>query len=186
MPMTKRVTVFGGAKPKPETEAYQEAYHLGKLLGSAGLSVLTGGYSGTMEAVSHGVNEEGGHVIGVTCETIENYRPMGPNAWVMEEWRCRTLQERLDRLVTDCDAAIALPGGVGTLLEICLTWNRLVIHSIEPKPLILIGTGWYKTMEVFFKELGEYVTMAYREYIAFAPDPDSAFTLLKSFLNISR
>lgn len=186
MTMTKRVTVFGGANPEPETEAYQEAYLLGKLVGAAGLTVLTGGYIGTMEAVSRGANEEGGHVIGVTCETIENYRPMGPNAWVMEEWRCRTLQERLDRLVTDCDAAIALPGGVGTLLEICLTWNRLVIHSIEPKPLILIGVGWHKVMEIFFTELGDYVSVDNRDYIAFAPDPKSAFTLLKSFLDISK
>jgi len=184
--MTKRVTIFGGASPKPDTAAYQEAYQLGKLLGAVGLTVLTGGYMGTMEASSRGANEEGGHVIGVTCEAIENYRPLGPNAWVMEEWRCKTLQERLDRLVTDCNAAFALPGGVGTLLEICLTWNRLVIHSIEPKPLILIGTGWHMIMEVFFKELGEYVAMDNREYIAFAPDPGSAFTLLKSFLDISK
>ena len=183
--MIKRVSVFGSANPKPDTEAYQEAYQLGKLLGAAGLTVLTGGYAGTMEAVSRGASEQGGHIIGVTSDAIESYRPIKPNAWVAEEWRCATLQERLDKLVANCDAAFALPGGVGTLLEICLTWNQLVIHSITPKPLILIGTGWHKIMETFFNELGEYVAMENREYIAFAPDPESAFTLLGSFLNLS-
>ncbi len=184
--MTRRVSVFGGANPQPETGAYQEAYQLGRLLGSAGLTVLTGGYTGTMEAVSRGAGETGGHVIGVTSNAIEAYRPMGPNAWVAEEWRCETLTERLNRLIESCDAAFALPGGVGTLLEICLTWNQLVIHSIQPKPMILIGSGWHKVMETFFRELGEYVHMENREYIAFAPDPESGITLLRSFLEISK
>lgn len=184
--MTKRVSVFGSANPKPGTEAYQDAYRLGRLIGSAGLTVLTGGYMGTMEAVSRGAAEIGGHVVGVTSEVIEAYRPIGPNAWVAEEWRCKTLSERLQRLIESCDAAFALPGGVGTLLEVCLMWNRLVIHSIEPKPMILVGDGWHKVMEVFFGELGEYVSLESREYIAFAPDSQSAFTLLRFFLDISK
>ena len=48
----RRVTVFGGSLPKPGEPAYRNAYELGKLLGAAGFAVLTGGYIGTMEAVS--------------------------------------------------------------------------------------------------------------------------------------
>jgi len=51
---------------------------------------------GTMEAVSRGAAEAGGHVIGVTCEDIEKWRPIGANAWVKEEWRKKTLTERLE------------------------------------------------------------------------------------------
>jgi len=182
--MTVRVSVFGGSNPKPISEPYQQAYELGKLLGAAQLTVLTGGYMGTMEAVSRGVSETGGHVIGVTSDEIEAYRPLGPNQWVAEELRCETLRERLNILIDHCDAALALPGGIGTLLEICLTWNELVINAIEPKPLILIGRGWHKLMETFFQELGDYVAMENREVIAFAPNPKTAFTLLQSFLDI--
>ncbi len=180
-----QVSVFGGSSPKPGSEAYQQAYKLGKLIGDAGLTVLTGGYMGTMEAVSRGASEAGGHVIGVTSDAIEAFRPIGPNQWVAEEWRCQTLRQRLNKLIDNCDAAFALPGGVGTLLEICLTWNELVIDAIDPKPLILIGDGWHTLMETFFQELGDYVAMESREYIAFAPNPNSALTLLKSFKDLS-
>jgi uncharacterized protein (TIGR00730 family) len=180
-----KVSVFGGSNPKPGSTTYQEAYEMGKLLGGAGLTVLTGGYGGTMEATSRGASEAGGHVIGVTCDEIESYRPLGPNQWVDEEWRRVTLQSRVDALVENCDAAIALPGGVGTLLEICSTWNRLVINSISPKPMILLGSGWQKTMETFFATLGDYVAMENREYIAFAPDPKAAIEIINGFLGLS-
>ena len=180
-----KISVFGGSAPKPGSPAYQEAYELGKLLGSAGMSVLTGGYTGTMEATSRGASEAGGHVIGVTCEEIEAWRPIGPNAWVAEEWRCQTFDERLNTLVVSCDAAIALPGGLGTLLEICLTWNKLAIEVVQPKPVILLGSGWHKLMETFFAEFGDYVPMDDRQYLAFAPDPHTVLELLSNFLGLA-
>ncbi len=79
------ITIFGGSQPKPGSPAYAEAYELGKLLALAGHTVLTGGYMGTMEAVSRGANEAGGHVIGVTCADIEAWRGTRANAWVKEE-----------------------------------------------------------------------------------------------------
>lgn len=183
--MTIKISVFGGSKPKPGSDAYQEAYYLGKLLGSAGMTVLTGGYMGTMEATSRGASEAGGHVIGVTTNEIEDWRPVGPNKWVEEEWRCETFRERLNSLVDNCDAAIALPGGIGTLLEISLMWNQLSIGSIEPKPLILIGGEWHQIMETLFTQLGDYIALPSREYIAFAPDPDAAIELLNYFSGLS-
>ena len=182
--MTKRISVFGGANPQPGSAPYQDAYELGKLLGGAGLTVLTGGYIGTMEATSRGANEAGGHVIGVTCDEIEAFRPVGPNPWVMEEWRRETLRERLAALIENCDAAVALPGGVGTLLEICLAWNEIAIHALKPKPVILMGSGWQTVMETFFRELGDYVAIESREYLAFAPNPPAVLTLLENFIDI--
>ena len=179
--MTMKISVFGGSSPKPESQAYQQAYELGKLLGSAGFTVLTGGYFGTMEATSKGASESGGHVIGVTCEEIEHFRPIGPNRWVAEEERYQTLTKRIDALVNDCDGAIALPGGVGTLTEVSMMWNQLIINSISPKPLILMGGGWHKIMETFMDELGDYIPMKAREYVSFAPNPQAAFDLLKLF-----
>jgi uncharacterized protein (TIGR00730 family) len=183
--MSKIISVFGGSAPKPGTPPYQEAYHLGELLGGAGLTVMTGGYTGTMEAASRGASEAGGHVIGVTSDEIEVWRPIGPNAWVAEEWRCQTLNERLNTLVEKCDAAIALPGGIGTLLEIALTWNQLVIEILDPKPMILVGGSWQTVMETFIVELGDYVGIDDRQFLAYAPDPESALELLTHFLGLS-
>ena len=75
----KRVTVFGGSKPHAGSQAYAQAQRLGELLALAGCTVLTGGYIGAMEAVSRGAAEAGGHVIGITCDEIESWRPVKPN-----------------------------------------------------------------------------------------------------------
>ena len=60
------VTVYGGSEPKPESPAYLEAEQLGMAIAKSGHTAMTGGYMGTMEAVSKGCAEQGGHVIGVT------------------------------------------------------------------------------------------------------------------------
>jgi uncharacterized protein (TIGR00730 family) len=174
------VTVFGGSQPKEGDVSYAEAYQLGKLLAEAGHTILTGGYIGTMEAVSKGANENGGHVIGVTCADIEAWRGVRANAWVQEERRFATLQERLNELVLTCDAAIALPGGPGTLTEIALTWNLMIVASIPPKPLILTGAGWRSVMESFYNSFEVYVPKNQRDLLHFAPDIRSAMTLLFS------
>jgi uncharacterized protein (TIGR00730 family) len=173
-----KITVFGGSQPKEGDASYAEACELGKLLAEAGHTVLTGGYIGTMEAVSRGANEAGGHVIGVTCANIEAWRPVKPNAWVQEERRFATLQERLNELVLACDAAIALPGGPGTLTEIALTWNLMIVHSIPVKPLILTGAGWRSVMESFYNSFEAYIPQNQRILISFATSIQEAVRLL--------
>jgi uncharacterized protein (TIGR00725 family) len=168
------ITIFGGSEPKPGSPAYLEAYELGKLLGAAGHSVLTGGYIGTMEAVSKGAAEAGGHVVGVTCDEIEQWRNVKANAWVQEERHFQTLQQRLDELVHACEAAIALPGGPGTLTEIALTWNMMIVAAIPRKPLILVGPGWQAVFEVMFRTLGGTTPPHQRELLKFAPDIQAA------------
>ncbi len=174
-------TVFGGSAPKPDSPAYNEAYTLGKLLAAHRHSAMTGGYIGTMEAVSRGASEAGGHVIGVTCDEIEAWRDVRPNQWVKEEWRYPTLKQRLNALIEKCDAAFALPGGPGTLTEISLMWNQLIIQALPPRPLILIGKGWQTIFDqAFYTELGDYVPVHQREHLQFAPDVHSAVEILEN------
>jgi len=174
----KTITVFGGSLPKPGSQAYQDAQRLGSLLASTGFAVQTGGYIGTMEAISRGASEAGGHVIGVTCDEIESWRPVAPNQWVKEQKRCSTLRERLYRLIDECEAAIALPGGIGTLAEVALTWAELQIHPDIQKPLILVGLGWEETLGSFKTELGEYIPAADQNRIITVPDVVSAAAVL--------
>ncbi len=153
---------------------------LGSLLAQAGYTVLTGGYMGIMEAVSRGAAEAGGHVIGVTCDEIENYRPGTHNAWVKEEKRYPRLSDRVYALIDGGNAALALPGGSGTLTEISMMWNHLLTHAISPRPLILIGPGWQATFKAYFEVMGQYVSVSERAWLYFAEDVDSAFHLLQS------
>ncbi len=155
--MAKIVSVFGGAKPRPETPPYEEARRLGALLAQSGWAVATGGYSGVMEATSRGAAEAGGHVIGVTCEAIEQWRGLRANAWVKDEIKFPTLRQRLYHLVDFCDATVALPGGIGTLSEIALTWSLLQTGEIRPKPLIVVGRLWSETVSTFIREAEEYL-----------------------------
>jgi uncharacterized protein (TIGR00725 family) len=173
------ITVFGGSHPQPGSPAYLEAYELGKLLASAGHTVQTGGYVGTMEAVSKGANEAGGHVIGVTCDEVEQWRGVKANAWVKEEHHFQTLEQRLIELVHACDAAIALPGGPGTLTEIALAWNLMIVDSMPRKPLLLVGPGWKAVLEEMFHSLGDVTPQNQRELLTFAPDIQSAVYFLK-------
>ena len=180
--MSFRITVFGGSQPKPGEPVYQDALRLGMLLAQAGYVLLNGGYIGTMEALSRGAVEAGGHVIGVTCDQIEAWRPVKANPWVAEEWHYSSLQERIFALIKNCDACLALPGGVGTLAEVTLTWNLLITQILPPRPLILIGSGWQATIRKFLSEQGEFIPEIQRQWISFAPNVDSAFQRLQELL----
>lgn len=175
-----KVAVFGGAGAKPQDDIYQQAVELGAGLARAGHTVMTGGYIGIMEAASKGAGEAGGHVIGVTCDEIESFRPTKPNPWVKEEWRFVTLSDRLMNLVNRCDAAIAMPGGVGTLAEISILWNQILIHAISPKPVILVGDGWQVTFEALLQAQGGFINVHDRELIRLVPDVHSALRFLSS------
>lgn len=176
-----KVTVFGGSQAPEGSPAYEEAYQLGKLLGQAGHTVLTGGYIGTMEATSRGTAEGGGKVIGVTCEEIEKWRPISPNPYVMEQMRFPTLGERLMALIFNCDAAIALPGGIGTLAEIAMYWNHLAINALPPRPLVLVGPGWKATLDVFLDRLEKYVPEKDRQRLYFAESVQQAFEIVEKY-----
>ncbi|MEW5938734.1 MAG: LOG family protein [Chloroflexota bacterium] len=174
------IAVFGGSQPNEGDAAYEEARLLGRLLAERGHVVFNGGYIGTMEAVSRGAAEAGGHVIGVTCEDIEQWRAVGVNRWVKEEIRKKTLVERLQTIIEKSDAAIALPGGPGTLTEIALTWNLMIIESRRRSPLILVGDGWQSVFGQVFEKLGTYTSEKQRNLLQFAPDVETAVTMLES------
>lgn len=172
------ITVFGSASPQPGQPAYEEARRLGELLARAGHAVLTGGYMGTMEAASRGAAEAGGHVVGVTCQQIEDWRAAKHNPWVLEERKFPTLRERLYCLIDSCDAALALPGGIGTLDEIVTMWSQMQTSAMPTRPLILIGEGWRRTMTALIEAQAEHIRPPHRELLSYATDIDSAVATL--------
>ena len=122
----------------------------------------------------------------MTCEEIEAWRPRSANAWVQEELRFKTLRQRLFALIENCDAAVVMPGGVGTLAELAEMWSHLQTGIIAPRPLILVGPGWQAVLDQFFQSLGVFVPDPYRKFLSFAENADKAVAMLQSWNGASR
>jgi uncharacterized protein (TIGR00730 family) len=142
---SKRITIFGSSQPTPGSAAYREARELGRLLAQAGFGVVNGGYSGTMQGVSQGATEAGGHATGVTCAVFDGERPAG-NPYLDETIHAPDLLARLRNLIELGDGYVVLHGGVGTLLELLLVWN-LLVTGVMDKPCILVGSTWQRVLE---------------------------------------
>ena len=138
------ITVFGSARTEPGTPAYETAEALGRALAEAGFTVANGGYGGTMEAVSKGAREAGGHVIGVTTDQFDSQ----PNQWVEEEIRVPDWTARLFKLVELGEGYVALPGGTGTLVELSVVWEWNNKRFFDrPRPVVLLGDYWHPVIE---------------------------------------
>ena len=174
------ISIFGSARPEKDTAVYQTALQLGRQLAQANYTVMTGGYMGMMEAVSHGAHLAGGHVVGVTADRVETFRPIGPNPWIKQEIRFTTLRDRLLHLVQENDGMIALPGGIGTLTEVAMAWNGLQTGEIPPRPLILLGETWRTTLTTFFD--GDYISEADFARLTFVNTPEEAVASLTAQL----
>ena len=86
--------------------------------------------------------------------------------------------DRLYGLIDGCEAAIALPGGAGTLTEVSLMWNLMIVESLPPRPLILVGSGWQSTFDQFFKEFESYMPLRQQELLYFAKDVKTAVEII--------
>lgn len=140
------IAVFGSSRCQAASRCFAEALELGRLLATAGHTVLSGGYAGSMAAVSRGAAEAGGHVVGVTCAVFD---PAPCNPWVAEEVKAATIIERMAVMVARADGFVALRGGIGTLSEVTLVWSLLQVRSLQAKPLILLGEQWRPVVAAF-------------------------------------
>ncbi|MCS7068420.1 MAG: LOG family protein [Meiothermus sp.] len=154
------VTVFGSSRVQPGTPAFAEAHAWGRAIGQAGFGVATGGYNGAMEAVSQGVKEAGGLVVGITAPVLFPHRD-GPNVHVDLELPSSSLLTRIERLIDVGVACLALPGGVGTLAEILAAWNLNHIAQMHGKPQKPLGVhvGWLEVVRAGLEVTPETLAM---------------------------
>src|SRR5713226_6552869 len=134
----RMVTIFGGAKCREGDHEYMQAIQVGALLAGSGFTICTGGYAGVMEAASRGAHERGGRVVGITMNQFR----AEPNRFLTEKVPSEHFYERLQRLIIRSVGFIALRGGMGTVTELSLVWNKLQTGVIDPRPLVLLGDCW--------------------------------------------
>jgi uncharacterized protein (TIGR00730 family) len=137
------VTVFGGSLPREGDPHYRQAYALGVALAQKGLVVCSGGYGGTMEAVSRGAKQAGGRTLGVTAKSFKRRA----NRWVDQDVRMKTWQARLFELIRRGRGYVACPGGTGTLVELAVVWEMLNKGAMSNKPLVVLGDFWKPVIE---------------------------------------
>src|ERR1051325_11165135 len=166
------VTIFGGSKCCETDLEYREAYRVGELLAEEGFTICTGGYSGVMEAASRGAHERGGRVVGITMKQFAKE----PNRYLTEKVPSEHFHERLQRLITQSVGYIALRGGMGTVTEISLVWNKLQTHVLEPRPLVLLGDCWPPVVRAWQQNLA--VSDADVDILKFAKSPEEAVAII--------
>ncbi len=134
----KRITAFGSSRITSGASSFTDVQELACKLARQGWDGMTGGHQGMMAAFSQGIRQGGGHIRGITLERF----PTPPDNTLSEEVRAKDFFERMQVLIEDADAYLVLPGGLGTLAELAMTWDLLAINVLEPRPLILYGDMW--------------------------------------------
>src|SRR2546421_10614081 len=141
--MERIVTIFGGSKCVEGSEEYGQARRVGQLLAEQGYTICTGGYLGVMEAASRGAHERRGRVLGIVMNQFKSE----PNRYLTDKVATPHFYERLQRLITRSVGFIVIRGGMGTVTELSLVWNKIQTGVIGPRPLVLLGECWPPIVE---------------------------------------
>jgi len=144
-----RLAAFGSSRIGPEAAVYQDVMALSKKIALAGWDGMTGGHQGMMAAFSEGMHAGKGHIRGITLERF----PTPPDNTLSEEVRSRNFFERMGVMIEQSDAWLVLPGGLGTLAELAMSWDLLAIHVLEPRPLLLYGDMWPPIVDTLSEQL---------------------------------
>ena len=142
----KSVAVFGSSRAAPRSRAYELARELGAALARRGAEVRCGGYAGVMAGVAEGARSAGGRVVGCTIEWFADART--PNEHLSEVVGAGDLAGRIARLLDGTSAAIALPGGIGTLNELFWVWTLLLHGKADGRRLIALGSEYLDLMQL--------------------------------------
>ncbi len=166
------VTIFGGAKCGESDTEYAQARRVGELLADAGYTICTGGYLGVMEGASRGAHERGGRVLGITMNQFK----AEPNRFLTDKVATAHFYERLQLLITRSVGFIAIRGGMGTVTELSLVWNKIQTRVIGPRPLVLLGDCWPPIVREWQKHL--VVSDADVALLDFARTPEEAVGII--------
>jgi uncharacterized protein (TIGR00730 family) len=156
-PVSRRaVCVYCASSRTAHADYRLAARRLGEVLAGAGITIVYGGgAAGSMGALADGALEAGGRVIGILprfMADLEWGHPGLSDLQLVED-----LRTRKHLMLTLSQAAIALPGGSGTLEELleAITLKRLGLYL---NPIVLINTrGFFDPLlEVLRRAVAEH------------------------------
>lgn len=130
-----KVAVFGSSRCTEGDELYAMAAELGGALAAGGFHTISGGYMGTMEALSKAARAVDGAVVeGVVSHATFPHRGAQGNGHLTVVSDVATLQDRIAAFAHKAQAFVVLPGNCGTLAEFTLVWNVAVVGALSGKP----------------------------------------------------
>jgi len=150
----KKICVFCGSSSGIDPKYIKHARDLGHSMAEKDLGLVYGGASiGIMGAIADGCMEAGGSVWGVIPKQIIDLE-VGhqglQNLEVVDDMHIRKA-----RMYELSDAFFALPGGMGTLDELCeiVTWAQLKYHK---KPCYVINVdGFFDHLLRHFRHINQ-------------------------------
>jgi uncharacterized protein (TIGR00730 family) len=142
------VTVFGSARFAEDHVYYRMAREVGGRLARLGVTVMTGGGPGIMEAANRGTKEAGGHSIGCNIKLPMEQQP---NPYLDKFVEFRYFFVRKVMLVKYSYAFVVLPGGFGTLDELFEALTLVQTRKIESFPIVLMGVEYWAPMIDFIR-----------------------------------
>ncbi len=143
------VTVFGSARYPEDHPYYKLAREVGTAIARLGLTTMTGGGPGIMEAANRGAKEAGGPSIGCNIKLPKEQKP---NPYVDSFVEFRYFFVRKVMLVKYSYAFICMPGGFGTLDELFEIATLVQTKKVQNFPIILMGSAFWNPMLAFVKD----------------------------------
>src|SRR5262245_1115712 len=125
-----------------------------------------------MEAASRGAREKGGRVFGIVLNQFKSE----PNRYLTDKVATNHFYDRLQNLITRSVGFVALRGGMGTVTEISLVWNKLMTRVLEPRPLVLLGDCWKEVVKSWQENL--VLSKSEIELIDFAVNAEEACQII--------
>ena len=137
------VTVFGSARTPADDPYYRQAEELGRRLAEVGLSVITGGGPGIMEAANKGAQDAGGTSVGLGIELpfeqqLNDYIDIGMTF--------RYFFARKTCFLKYSQGFVTFPGGYGTLDELFEALTLIQTQKVTNFPLVLFGAEFWDGM----------------------------------------
>ena len=177
------VTVFGSSRVTPEMDEYKLGAGVGRELAKLGLTVLTGGGPGLMEAVNKGAHEANGSSIGINI-SIPEEQPA--NLYANPSITINYFFVRKVLLLKYSCAYIFLPGGFGTLDEFFETITLVQTGKITPRPLILVDRTFWKGLMEWVAERpkrGALISPGDTDCLYFADTAEEAIGIVKECIH---
>jgi uncharacterized protein (TIGR00730 family) len=134
------VSIFGSARIGEDHPDYELARVVGRDLGVAGFTVITGGGPGLMEAANRGAQQARARSVGLN---IELPFEQDPNPYQDLALKFHYFFARKVMFVRYANAFVVCPGGFGTLDEMFESLVLIQTGKVRHFPVVLVGTQYW-------------------------------------------